>query len=88
MTKRIHKDKEAEALMGLNTDWTNRHQLKTVQQASRLLQISPHTLRAWIADRRVGVVRLGRAVRIQLTEIERLIEHGQVPALEETRSND
>ena len=66
--------------MGLNTDWTNRHQLKTVRQASRLLEISPHTLRAWIAVRKVGVVRLGRAVRIPLTEIERLIERGQSPA--------
>jgi len=59
---------------------TNPHQLKTVQQASQLLQMSPHTLRAWIATRRIGAVRLGRAVRIPLTEIERLIERGQIPA--------
>jgi excisionase family DNA binding protein len=79
--------------MALDTDSSNRHQLKkgvlfTVQQASRILQLSPHTLRAWIAKRKVGVVRLGRVVRIQLTEIERLIEQGQIPALEETRPND
>jgi len=66
--------------MGLNADRTNRHQLKTVRQASRLLEISPHTLRAWIGTRKVGVVRLGRAVRVPLIEIERLINDGQIPA--------
>ena len=66
--------------MGINEDWTNRHQLKTVRQASRLLEISPHTLRAWIAARKVGVVRRGRAVRVPLAEIERLIDDGQIPA--------
>ena len=56
-------------------------QLKTVEQAARDLAVSVHTIRAWIARRKIGSVRLGRAVRIPATEITRLIEHGTVPAL-------
>ena len=66
-------------MMERNAYPSNRHQLRTVRQASRLLEISPHTLRAWIAARKVEVVRLGRAVRVPLTEIERLIDDGRIP---------
>jgi len=54
--------------------------LKTVEEAARLLSLSPHTIRAWIASRELEYVRLGRAVRIPAQEIERLIRHGTVPA--------
>ena len=54
--------------------------LKTVQQAAELLALSPHTIRAWIASRDLEHVRLGRAVRVRMEEIQRLIERGTVPA--------
>lgn len=56
-------------------------QAVTVQQAAVELGLSPATLRAWIRQRRIGYVRLGRAVRIPMSEIRRLIEMGTVPAI-------
>lgn len=57
----------------------------TVRQAAERLGLRDSTLRAWIAQRRIGIVRLGRAVRIPLEEIERLIAEGSVPARERKR---
>ena len=59
--------------------------LRTVDEAARDLNVSTHTVRAWIARRRIGSVRLGRAVRIPASEIARLIEQGTIPAIEERR---
>ena len=35
----------------------------TVRQAALELNVSVHTIRAWIYNRRIGYVRLGRAIR-------------------------
>ena len=55
--------------------------LLKVPEAAELLALSQKTVWQWIAERRIGVVRLGRAVRIPLSEIERLMEEGTTPAL-------
>ena len=55
-------------------------QPRTIGEAARELNLSPHTIRAWIAQRRIGCVRLGRSVRVPRGEIERLLIAGQVPA--------
>jgi excisionase family DNA binding protein len=52
----------------------------TVRQAGERLGLRESTLRAWIAQRRIGIVRLGRAIRIPLEEIDRLIAQGTIPA--------
>lgn len=52
----------------------------TVKQAATELNVSVHTIRAWLARRHIGCVRLGRAVRIPAAEIDRLVERGTVPA--------
>ena len=44
-------------------------QLRTVEQAAAELAVSVHTIRAWIAKRKLGAVRLGRAVRVPATEL-------------------
>jgi excisionase family DNA binding protein len=54
----------------------------TVREAAAALSLSVHTLRFWIATRRIGYVRLGRAIRIPASECERIINEGTVPALE------
>jgi excisionase family DNA binding protein len=54
-------------------------QPRTVEQAAAELNLSRATIRAWIAQRRLGHVRLGRAVRIPAQEIQRLLEVGYVP---------
>jgi excisionase family DNA binding protein len=52
----------------------------TVHEAAARLGLRDSTLRAWIAQRRIGIVRLGRAIRIPLKEVERLIAVGTIPA--------
>ena len=53
---------------------------RTVNQAAAELNVSRSTVRAWIAQRRLGHVRLGRAVRIPSEEIRRMLDAGFVPA--------
>jgi excisionase family DNA binding protein len=59
-----------------------RGELNKVRNFAEKLNISDKTAWAWIAQRRVGVVRLGRAVRVPQEEIDRLIEEGFTPARE------
>jgi excisionase family DNA binding protein len=54
--------------------------LVSVKAAADRLALSVPTLRAWISSRKIGVVRLGRAVRISERELTRLLEAGYVPA--------
>lgn len=54
-------------------------QPRTVEQAAAELNLSRATIRAWIAQRRLGHVRLGRAIRIPAREIQRVLETGYVP---------
>ena len=55
-------------------------QPRTVGQAAEELNLSRATIRAWIAQRRLGHVRLGRAIRIPVEEIQRVLDTGFVPA--------
>lgn len=54
--------------------------LLTVSETAESLGLSIHTVRAWIAARRIAHVRLGRAVRVSTVEIDRLVSAGSVPA--------
>lgn len=53
---------------------------RTVAEAADELGLSVHTVRAWIASRRIAHIRLGRAIRIPADELRRVIEAGTVPA--------
>jgi len=57
-----------------------KQQPRTVAEAAVALNVSPSTIRSWVFQRRIGCVRLGRAVRIPGAEIDRLLEAGFVPA--------
>lgn len=56
---------------------------RTVQEAADELGLSVHTIRAWVAGRRLAHLRLGRAIRIPAAEIRRVIEESTVPAVRE-----
>jgi excisionase family DNA binding protein len=56
---------------------------RTVHEAAEELGLSVHTVRAWIASRRLGHLRLGRAIRIPASEIRRILEKSLVPAVKE-----
>jgi excisionase family DNA binding protein len=53
--------------------------LLTVEEAAQQLALKASTIRAWLLMRRIGCVKLGRAVRIPRTEVERLIQEGAIP---------
>jgi excisionase family DNA binding protein len=54
-----------------------------VAEAAEELGLSVHTIRAWVATRRLAHLRLGRAIRIPAAEIRRIIEISTVPAVRE-----
>jgi excisionase family DNA binding protein len=58
-------------------------QLVTISVAAEALGLREATVRKWVAARRIGYHRLGRAIRISTAEIERLLEAGAVPAAPE-----
>lgn len=54
---------------------------RTVSEAAEELGLSVHTIRAWVAERRLAHLRLGRAIRIPAAELRRVIEQATVPAV-------
>jgi len=57
-----------------------RSKLLTVKESAEQLGLSARTVWAWIYARKLGVVRLGRAVRIPQSAIDELIDAGSIPA--------
>lgn len=56
-------------------------QLLRVSEVAELLAVKESTIRAWLLARRIACVRVGgRAVRIPLSEVERMVATGTVPA--------
>jgi excisionase family DNA binding protein len=53
-----------------------------VGKAAELLGLKEPTLRAWVRDRKIEVVRLGRRVKIPVYELRRLTEQGRSPRVE------
>ncbi len=62
-----------------------RSKLNTLPQAAEQLGISVKCLRSWIYRRTIPYVKVGRAVRISDETIEKIINRGTMPALEEHR---
>lgn len=56
--------------------------LNKVPEAARKLAISQKTLWSWIGSRRIGVHRVGRAVRVPESEIQRILSEGYTPPAE------
>src|SRR5262245_23068559 len=51
------------------------------KEAARFLNVSENTIRMWIWQRRLPVVRLGRAVRLYRRDLEDLIERNREAAI-------
>ena len=51
-----------------------------IPDAAERLGIQSSTVRNWVMKRKIGYVRVGGAIRIPLTEVERILESGWVPA--------
>jgi excisionase family DNA binding protein len=54
-------------------------ELLTVPEAAALLRLKPSTIRAWVCQRKIGFVKLGRLVRIRRIDAEAVIAAGLVP---------
>jgi excisionase family DNA binding protein len=54
-------------------------QLLTSKQFAHAIGVSESCIRRWILDRKIGVVKLGRLVRIPRAEVQRLIDEGSIP---------
>jgi excisionase family DNA binding protein len=54
--------------------------LLTVPQVAQLFGCTTSCVRRWILERRIAVVKLGRLVRVQQSEAEKLIAAGVRPA--------
>jgi len=48
--------------------------LMPIQEAARFLQISVSTLYGWVWQRRIPFVKLGRAVRFEMADLEKFIQ--------------
>jgi excisionase family DNA binding protein len=57
--------------------------LLTVTQAAEYVAHRPATIRRWILTRRIAYAKIGRSVRVPLSELQRLMT--VIPAREEAR---
>jgi len=55
--------------------------LLKASEAAQLLNLSENTVRQWIWQRRLPVVRIGRAVRLRRQDLEDLIERNREEAI-------
>jgi excisionase family DNA binding protein len=54
--------------------------LLTVPETAAMLRLRPSTIRAWVCQRRIPFVKLGRLVRIKRSDAEAMIAMSVVPA--------
>ena len=52
-------------------------QLLDVKSSAEVLRVSPYTIRSWIRKGVLRATRLGRLVRIEPSEVQRLIVAGR-----------
>jgi excisionase family DNA binding protein len=58
------------------------NQLLTVNEFADQLRVTRACVRKWILLRKVGVVKVGRLVRLRASELRRIVEEGSRPPLE------
>ena len=52
--------------------------LRSVGEVARQLGLKEGTIRRWILLRRIDYIKVGSAVRIHASEVERIIQEGRV----------
>lgn len=57
-----------------------RAELLNVNEAARFLAVSPSTLYGWVWQRRIPFVKVGRAVRFDMADLERFIAQNRIEA--------
>ena len=64
-----------------------KERLMTVSETSQQLGVCESTIRKWIFSRKVGVCKIGRAVRIPSSTVSRLLQQGYRPAHDESAAD-
>ena len=54
--------------------------LLTVQDAAEYLAVSKSTLYGWVWQKRIPFVKVGRALRFELTELQKLVQANRFQA--------
>jgi excisionase family DNA binding protein len=57
--------------------------LLSLPQAAEELGTTVNTIRAWIYRRKIDFVKIGRSVRVSEETVQRIIDRGSRPALED-----
>lgn len=57
-------------------------QLVNVNEAAQFLAVSPSTLYGWVWQRRIAFVKVGRAVRFDMADLERFVTQNRIRARE------
>lgn len=60
----------------------NRDPLLTVEEFAEELRVTRACVRKWILTRKVGVVKVGRLVRLRSSELRRIVDEGSRPRAE------
>jgi excisionase family DNA binding protein len=55
-------------------------QLVNVSEAAQFLAVSPSTLYGWVWQRRIPFVKVGRAVRFDMVDLERFVTQNRIEA--------
>ena len=53
-------------------------ELVSVEQAARILSVSVSTLYAWVWQRRIAFIKLGCALRFDVSDLQEFIRHNRV----------
>ena len=59
---------------------TRAPQLVNVNEAAQFLAVSPSTLYGWVWQRRIPFVKVGRAVRFDMADLERFVTKNRIEA--------
>jgi excisionase family DNA binding protein len=55
-------------------------ELVNVNEAAQFLAVSPSTLYGWVWQRRIPFVKVGRAVRFDMADLERFVAQNRIQA--------
>jgi excisionase family DNA binding protein len=55
-------------------------ELVNINEAARFLAVSPSTLYGWVWQRRISFVKVGRAVRFDMADLQRFVSENRIEA--------
>lgn len=75
-------DRSAGDHWGRRSGVASEDRLLTVDEFADSLRVTRACVRKWILERKVGVVKIGRLVRLRFSELRRIVDQGSRPAVQ------